>query len=160
MTIATGDRIPDVTVLNAAGGGTPVSTAEVLGQGNVVLFAVPGAFTPTCSDAHLPGFVLRAAALRAKGADTIVCNAVNDAYVMAAWGQAQGVGDDVVMLADGTGELTKALGMEVDIPVHGLGTRSKRYAAIITDGVVTWLQVEASPGDHEVSSAEAVLAAL
>ncbi|MGH9127375.1 MAG: peroxiredoxin [Acidimicrobiales bacterium] len=160
MTITIGERVPDVTVLESAGGGTPVETADLLGHGKVVLFAVPGAFTPTCSDAHLPGFVLRAGELKAKGVDTIVCTAVNDAYVMAAWGEAQGVGDDVVMVSDGTGELARAMGMEVDIPVHGLGARSKRYAAIIEDGVVTWLGVEASPGDHELSSADAVLAAL
>lgn len=160
MTIAVGDRVPDVSVLRAAGGGTPVSTGEVLGHGKVVLFAVPGAFTPTCSDAHLPGFLLRAAELRAKGVDTIACTAVNDAYVMSAWGTAQHVGDEVTMLADGLGDLARAMGMEIDIAAHGLGTRSKRYAAIIEDGVVSWLGVEASPGDHQASSADAVLGAL
>lgn len=160
MTIAAGDQLPDVTVLKTEGGGTPVSTADILGHGKVVLFAVPGAFTPTCSDAHLPGFVLRAEELRAKGVETVACTAVNDAFVMGAWGEAQGVGEDVVMLSDGAGELARAMGMEVEIPSHGLGTRSKRYAAIITDGVVSWIGVEASPGDHELSSAEAVLAAL
>lgn len=160
MTIAVGDRVPDVSVLRAAEGGTPVSSAEALGHGKVVVFAVPGAFTPTCSDAHLPGFVLRAGELRAKGVGTIACIAVNDAYVMSAWGAAQGVDDEVTMLADGLGDFTRAMGMEVDIAAHGLGTRSKRYAAIIEDGVVTWLGVEASPGDHQESSADAVLAAL
>ncbi len=160
MTIATGEPIPDVSVLRAANGGIPVTTAEALGHGRVVLFGVPGAFTPTCSDAHLPGFVLRAEELKAKGVDVIACTAVNDAFVMAAWGQAQGVGEDVVMLADGAGDFARAMGMEVEIPAHGLGTRSKRYAAIVEDGVVTWLGVEASPGDHQASSAESVLAAL
>ncbi|MGH9070070.1 MAG: peroxiredoxin [Acidimicrobiales bacterium] len=161
MTISTGDRIPDVELLKAEGGGTPVRTSEVLGQGRVVLFAVPGAFTPTCSDAHLPGFVLRAADLKGKGVDTVACVAMNDAFVLAAWGDAQGVGEDVVMLSDGTGSFTRAMGMEIEIgAAHGLGTRSKRYAAVIEDGVVTWLGVEASPGDHEASSADSVLAAL
>lgn len=160
MTIAVGDRVPDVSVLSAADGGTPVSTAEVLGHGKVVLFAVPGAFTPTCSEAHLPGFVLRARELRAKGVDTIACTAVNDAYVMSAWGATQGVDDEVTMLADGLGDFARAMGMDIDIAAHGLGTRSKRYAAIIEDGIVTWIGVEASPGDHQASSAEAVLSAL
>lgn len=160
MTIAVGDKIPDVTVLRARDGGVPVPTSELLGRGRVVLFAVPGAFTPTCSDAHLPGFVVRAEELRSKGADAIVCVAVNDAYVMGAWGDSQGVGDDVIMVSDGTGELTRALGMDTYIPAHGLATRSKRYAAILEEGTVTWLGVEASPGDHEASSAETVLNAL
>jgi peroxiredoxin len=160
MTIAIGDRIPDVSVLRAVDGGIPVTTNEVLGHGRAVLFAVPGAFTPTCSDAHLPGFVLRSEELRAEGVDVIACTSVNDAYVMAAWGGAQGVGEDVFMLADGTAELARAMGMALDIPVHGLGTRSKRYAAIVEDGRITWLGVEASPGDHQASSAESVLNAL
>lgn len=160
MTIAIGAQVPDVTVLRAADGGIPLSSAQLLGHGRVVLFAVPGAFTPTCSDAHLPGFVRRAPELRAKGVDTIVCISVNDAYVMAAWGDAHGVGDDVVMVSDATGELARAMGMEIDIPVHGLGRRSKRYAAIIEDGALRWIGVEASPGDHLASSADSVLAAL
>lgn len=160
MSIAIGDRVPDVTLLTVADGGSPLSSAEALGHGKVVLFAVPGAFTPTCSDAHLPGFVVRAADLRARGVDTIVCTAVNDAYVLSAWAAAKGVGDEVTMLADGLGDFSRAMGMEVDISAHGLGRRSQRYAAIIEDGIVTWLGVEASPGEHEASSADAVLAAL
>ncbi len=160
MAITVGDRIPDVTVLRAEGGGTPVSAAEILGHGKVVLFAVPGAFTPTCSDAHLPGFVIRADDLRAKGVETVACVAMNDAFVMAAWGAAEDVGTDVVMLSDGTGELTGAMGMQVEIgAAHGLGTRSKRYAAIIEDGVVRELFVEPK-GGVDVSSADAVLGAL
>jgi peroxiredoxin len=160
MTIAVGDRIPDVE-LRMMSGKTPeaVRSADVLGKGKVVLFAVPGAFTPTCSDYHLPGFVHRADELRGKGVDTIACVSVNDPFVMGAWGRAQKVGDKVVMLADGNGELTRAMGMEADMNAIGLGVRSKRYAAVIEDGFVTALFVETKPG-LDVSSAQSVLAAL
>src|ERR1700729_4336727 len=132
MTIAVGDRIPDVQVsIPTADGPKRVSSAELLGSGKVVLFAVPGAFTPTCSDYHLPGFVLRAEDLKAKGVDTIACISVNDAFVMGAWGEAQAVGDSVLMLADGNGEFTSAVGLEMDGSGFGLGTRSRRYAAIL-----------------------------
>ena len=114
-----------------AEGPRPVQSGDVLGKGKVVLFAVPGAFTPTCSDHHLPGFVLRADDIRAKGVDTIACVAVNDAFVMGAWGQTQNTGDDVVMLADGNGEFTREMGLEMDGTGFGLGTRSQRYAAIL-----------------------------
>jgi peroxiredoxin len=124
-----------------------------------VLFAVPGAFTPTCSDYHLPGFVVRADELKAKGVSTIACISVNDPFVMGAWGSAQNVGDNVVMVADGNAEFARAVGLESDISVAGLGTRSKRYAAILDDGVVSFLAVETDAGLN-VSSAEAVLAAL
>jgi len=155
-----GDRIPDVKVMKPGEKGPePVSTGEVLGTGKVVLFAVPGAFTPTCSDAHLPGFLLRAEELKAKGVDKIVCIAVNDAFVMGAWAKDRQVGDAIVMLADGNGEFTKAMGLELDGSSFGLGTRSQRYAAIIEDGVIKDLFVEPGAG-LEVSSAEAVLAAL
>jgi peroxiredoxin len=160
MTIAVGDHIPDVQLMTLRDDvPTPVRSAEALGQGKVVLFAVPGAFTPTCSDYHLPGFVIRAEDLRAKGADVIACVAVNDAFVMGAWGRDQNVGDKVLMLADGNGEFTKAVGLEMDGTGFGLGIRSQRYAAILEDGVVTSLFVESSPG-LDVSSAENVLAAL
>ena len=160
MAIAVGDRIPDVKVFTSGEKGPEATTSgEVLGHGTVVLFGVPGAFTPTCSDHHLPGFVLRADDLLAKGADSIVCVAVNDAFVMDAWGQDQNVGKAVVMLADGNGELTKAIGLTMDGSGFGLGTRSQRYAAILRDGVVSWLAVEPGPGLN-VSSAEEVLAAL
>ena len=160
MAIAVGDRIPDVKVFTFGEKGPEATTSgEVLGHGTVVLFGVPGAFTPTCSDHHLPGFVLRADDLRAKGADSIVCVAVNDPFVMDAWGQDQNVGKAVVMLADGNGELTKAIGLTMDGSGFGLGTRSQRYAAILRDGVVSWLAVEPGPGLN-VSSAEEVLAAL
>lgn len=160
MAISVGDRIPDVQVMTmTAEGPKPVRTGELLGTGKAVLFAVPGAFTPTCSDHHLPGFVIRAEELAAKGVGTVACIAVNDAFVMGAWGAAREVGDSVVMLADGNGEFTKAMGLELDGSGFGLGTRSQRYAAVIEDGTVTHLAVE-SGGGLEVSSAEAVLAAL
>jgi peroxiredoxin len=160
MTIAVGDRIPDVE-LRMMSGKTPeaVRSADVLGKGKVVLFAVPGAFTPTCSDYHLPGFVRRVDDLRGKGVHTVACVSVNDPFVMGAWGRAQKVGDKVVMLADGNGELTRAMGMEADMNAIGLGVRSKRYAAVIEDGFVTALFVETKPG-LDVSSAQSVLAAL
>ena len=160
MTITVGDRIPDVELRTmTAGGPEPLRSGEVLGTGKVVLFAVPGAFTPTCSDHHLPGFVLRAEELRAKGVDSVVCVAVNDAFVMGAWGQAQKVGDSVVMVADGNGEFTKAMGLEMDASAVGLGRRSQRYAAVVEDGVVTALFVEPESG-LRVSSVESVLASL
>ena len=160
MAIAVGDRIPDVKLFTFGDKGPEATTSgEVLGHGTVVLFGVPGAFTPTCSDHHLPGFVLRADVLRAKGADSLVCVAVNDPFVMEAWGQDQNVGKAVVMLADGNGELTEAMGLTMDGSGFGLGTRSQRYAAILRDGVVSWLAVEPGPGLN-VSSAEEVLAAL
>jgi peroxiredoxin len=160
MTIAVGDRIPDVSVhIPSPEGPKQVRSGDVLGTGTVVLFGVPGAFTPTCSDHHLPGFVLRAEDLRAKGVDTIACMSVNDVFVMAAWGEARGVGDDVLLIADGSAELTRALGLEVDLSGGGLGVRSARFAAVIRDGVVSDLAVEEGLG-LEVSSAEAVLARL
>jgi peroxiredoxin len=160
MSIAVGDRIPDVEVQQVTPeGAKPVRTGEVLGSGKVVVFAVPGAFTPTCSDYHLPGFLLRSEELVAKGVDRIVCTAVNDAFVMAAWGKDRGVDDQIVLLADGNGAFAEAMGLTMDGSSFGLGTRSKRYAAIVEDGVVRWLGVEAG-GGLEASSAEAVLAAL
>ena len=160
MTIAVGDRVPDVKVFTFGEKGPVATTSEeVLGHGKVVLFGVPGAFTPTCSDHHLPGFVLRADELRAKGVDTVVCVSVNDPFVMGAWGENQGVGSAVVLLADGNGELTEAMGLTMDGSGFGLGSRSQRYAAILDDGVVSWLAVEPGPG-LKVSSVEEVLAAL
>ena len=154
-----GDKIPEVTLRRmTASGPESVSSTEVLGSGKVVLFAVPGAFTPTCSDYHLPGFVIRSEEFKAKGVATVACVAVNDAFVMGAWGTAQNAGD-VLMLADGSGEFAKAMGLEFDLSAGGLGIRSKRYAAILEDGVITYLGVEAAPG-LSVSSAESVLAEL
>ena len=160
MPVSVGDRIPDVTLTRMTEEGPrPVKTGEALGQGKVVLFAVPGAFTPTCSDYHLPGFVARAEDIRAKGVDTIACVSVNDAFVMNAWGQAQGTGDSVAMLADGNGDFADAMGLVLDATKMGLGRRSQRYALIIENGVVTHLAVETKPG-LDVSSAESILAAL
>ncbi|HYZ97755.1 MAG TPA: peroxiredoxin [Acidimicrobiales bacterium] len=160
MAISVGDRIPDVKLMTLTSEGpTPVQSAEALGTGKVVLFAVPGAFTPTCSDHHLPGFVLRAADIKAKGVDRIACIAVNDAFVMGAWGQAQDTGDKITMLGDGNGDFTAEVGLQMDGRGFGLGTRSQRYAAIIEDGVVTELMVEPGPG-VSVSSADSVLSKL
>jgi peroxiredoxin len=161
MAIAVGDTIPDVTVMTMGDSGpTPLATSEVLGRGKVVLFAVPGAFTPTCSDYHLPSYVIRNEELRAKGVDTIACLSVNDAFVMGAWGEAQQVGNGVLMLADGNGDFTRAVGLEMDGSGIGLGTRSKRYAMIIEDGTITLLNLETAPGSIEASGADAILAAL
>lgn len=160
MTIAAGDKIPDVKVqVPGANGPEAAQTADLLGHGTVVLFGLPGAFTPTCSDYHLPGFVVRAEDLHAKGVDTIACVSVNDAFVMKAWGEANEVGDKVKMIADGSAQFTKELGLEVDLTGGGLGVRSKRYAAIIKDGVVVDLAVEQTLG-LDVSSADSVLARL
>jgi peroxiredoxin len=160
VAIQTGDRIPDVKVFTFGANGPEATTsAEVLGHGKVALFAVPGAFTPTCSDHHLPGFVLRTEELKQKGVDKVVCVSVNDAFVMHAWGENQNVGSSVVMVADGNGEFTAAMGLTMDGSGFGLGSRSQRYAAILDDGVLTWLAVEPGPGLN-ASSVEEVLAAL
>jgi peroxiredoxin len=160
MTIAVGDKIPDVTVrVPSPEGPKAVQTGEILGTGRVVLFAVPGAFTPTCSDHHLPGFVLRAEDLEGKGVDTVACVSVNDAFVMGAWADAQHVDGTVTMLADGSGDFTRAMGLELDLTGGGLGVRSRRYAAILEDGVVKDIAVEEG-GGLEVSSVESVLAKL
>lgn len=160
MSIAVGDHIPDVQVMiSGSDGPTHVQTSEVLGRGKVVLFAVPGAFTPTCSDFHLPGYLIRNDELRAKGVDSVACISVNDPFVMGAWGDAQKVGDKIVMLADGNGDFTRAIGLEMDGSGFGLGTRSKRYAAVIEDGKVTALHVEPG-GDLTVSAVDAILGEL
>ena len=160
MSIAIGQEIPDVE-LRTMVRKTPeaVRSRAALGKGRVVLFAVPGAFTPTCSDYHLPGFVHRADEFFAKNVDTVACISVNDPFVMGAWGRDQKVGDKVLMLADGNGEFTRAMGLEADMSGAGLGTRSQRYAAVLDDGIVTALFVETERGLH-VSAAEAVLARL
>jgi peroxiredoxin len=148
MPIAVGDKIPDVEVQTMTDEGPkPVQTGEVLGHGKVVLFAVPGAFTPGCSKIHLPGYVAQAGELKAKGIDTIACIAVNDAWVMQAWGEAQGVGDDILMLADGSAKFAEAMDLVLDGSAFGLGTRSKRYAALIDDGVITELGVDSTGVD-------------
>ncbi len=160
MAIAVGERVPDVQVMAPGPSGpTPMRTGDVLGSGRVVLFAVPGAFTPTCSDYHLPSYLVRHDDLLAKGVDRIVCVAVNDPFVMGAWGASQEVGDRVLLLADGNGDFTRAMGMEMDGSAFGLGMRSKRYAAVLQDGVVTGLFVEPAAG-LSVSAADAVLETL
>jgi peroxiredoxin (alkyl hydroperoxide reductase subunit C) len=159
-TIKVGDGVPSMKLMQATPDGPKeVSTDEVFKGKKVVLFAVPGAFTPTCSVKHLPGFVQNADKLREKGVDTIACVAVNDAFVLGAWAREQGVDDRIVMLADGSGVFTKALGLELDLVARGLGIRSQRYALIAENGKVTHLAIEA-PGGFDVSRAEAVLAAL
>ena len=159
MAIQEGDRLPEATLHKMVDGKpTAVTTGELFGGRKVVVFAVPGAFTPTCSQAHLPGFVVNADDIKAKGVDEIVCLSVNDAFVMDAWG-ASANAEELSMVGDGNGDFTKALGLEMDGSGFGLGTRSQRYAMIVDDGVVTKLAVEA-PGAFEVSKAEAVLEAL
>lgn len=156
-----GDRVPAVQVMTMTGDGPkPVRTEEVLGHGKAILFGLPGAFTPTCSDYHLPGFVLRVDDLKAKGVETIACVSVNDPFVMDAWGRTHGVGNDILMLADADGNFTRAMGLETDASAYGLGTRSQRYAADIDDGTIMWLAVEENFVDHQVSTADAVLAHL
>jgi peroxiredoxin (alkyl hydroperoxide reductase subunit C) len=160
MTIKAGDAIPSMKLMVAtADGPKEISTDEIFKGKKVVLFAVPGAFTPTCSAKHLPGFVQYADEFKAKGVDTIACIAVNDVFVMGAWGKDQGTGDKILMLADGAAAFAKAIGLELDLNARGLGWRSQRYALIAEDGKVTHLAVEA-PGGFEVSKAEAILAAL
>ena len=159
MAIQEGEKLPEAT-MHVMRDGRPaaVTTADLFGGKKVVLFAVPGAFTPTCSQAHLPGYVANADKIKAKGVDDIVCVSVNDAFVMDAWGKA-GNADDLVMAGDGNADFTKALGLEMDGSGFGLGTRSQRYAMVVEDGVVSKLAVEAG-GAFEVSKAEAILEAL
>jgi peroxiredoxin len=160
MAIKVGDKIPSAKLRHmTAEGPKEISTDDIFKGKKVVLFAVPGAFTPTCSAKHLPGFVQNSEAIKAKGVDTIACVAVNDAFVMGAWGKAQGTDGKVMMLADGNGTFTKELGLEMDGSGFGLGSRSKRYAMVVQDGVVKALNVE-NPGAFEVSSAEAVMKGL
>ena len=160
MTIKVGDKLPEATFTTmTAEGPRPMTTAEVFGGKKVALFAVPGAFTPTCSAKHLPGFVNNFDALKNKGIDRVVCVSVNDVFVMSAWGKDQKVGDKVLMLADGNGAFAKALGLELDAKGFGMGTRSQRYSMIVDDGVVKQLNVEAG-GEFKVSAAEHMLGQL
>ena len=160
MTIQVGDTFPSINLTTMTDEGqNPVSMAEISSGKKVVLFAVPGAFTPTCSVQHLPGFLEKNSDLKEKGVDVIACVSVNDPFVMKAWGEDRNVGDDVMMLSDGNGEFTAAIGLEMDGSGFGLGTRSQRYAMIIDDGVVSALNVEPGPG-LDVSSAETILGQL
>jgi glutaredoxin/glutathione-dependent peroxiredoxin len=159
MTIAIGDRLPDLTFMTpTADGPRPLATAEVFAGKTVALFAVPGAFTPTCSAKHLPGFKDKAAELAAKGVDTIACTSVNDVFVMGAWSKSADA-DGIVMLADGNGDFAKAVGLVMDGSRFGMGERSQRYSMIVKDGVVTQLNVEEG-GEFKVSSADYMLGQL
>ena len=157
MTIKEGDKIPDATLMTMTDGGPkPLLTKDLFDGKKVALFSVPGAFTPTCSAQHLPGLVDDADAIKAKGIDTIACMAVNDAFVMSAWGNDRGVGEKILMLGDGNAELTKAMGLELDASGFGLGTRGQRFSMIVDNGVVKNLNIEEG-GAFEKSKAEVIL---
>jgi peroxiredoxin len=157
MTISVGDRVPSVTLTKVtADGPDQVSSEDYFAGRKVALFSVPGAFTPTCSAKHLPGYVENAEALKAKGVDEIACTAVNDAFVMKAWGKDAGSDATVTMLADGNGEFAKAVGLEMDGSKFGLGQRGQRFSMLVNDGVIEQLNIEA-PGEFKVSSAEHLL---
>jgi peroxiredoxin len=160
MPIQVGEKLPNVTLMTMTGDGpSPVSTEDLFKGKKAVLFGVPGAFTPTCSDGHLPGFVQRAADIKAKGVDLIACVAVNDVFVMHAWGNARGVDDNITMLADGNGDFARAMGLDLDSRAFGMGIRSNRYAAVIENGVLKALLRDIPP-EVQHSSADAVLRAL
>jgi peroxiredoxin len=160
MAISKGDRLPATTFMTLGGNGPePVESADYFAGRRVALFSVPGAFTPTCSARHLPGYLEKAEALKAKGIDAIACTAVNDPFVMGAWGKAAGVDGTVTMLADGNGDFVKAIGLDADMSRFNLGTRGKRFSMVVNDGVIEQLYVEEA-GDFKVSSAEHMLDAL
>jgi peroxiredoxin len=160
MAIHVGDTLPSATFMTfGASGPEPITSDQLFKGKKVALFALPGAFTPTCSAKHLPGFKEHAAEFRAKGVDTIACVSVNDVFVMKAWGENQGVGDDVLMLADGNGDFTRAVGLEMDASKFGMGSRSQRYSMLVDDGVAKEINIEAG-GEFKVSSAEYMLAQL
>ena len=157
MSISVGDKLPGTTFIKAtADGPQPVNSEEFFAGRKIALFSVPGAFTPTCSARHLPGFVDKAEELKAKGVDEVACTAVNDAFVMGAWGKGAGADDKVTMLADGNGEFVEALGLTMDGSKFGMGTRGQRFSMIVDDGVVEQLNVE-EPGAFNVSSADYML---
>lgn len=160
MTIKVGDKVPEgVFKIMKADGPGAYSSKELFSGKKVVLFAVPGAFTPTCSKQHLPGFIEKAGEFKKKGIDAIACMAVNDVFVMGAWGEQSHAGDKVLLVSDGNGDYTRALGLELDATGFGMGKRSKRFAMVVDNGVVTKLNVEA-PGEYKVSSADNILANL
>lgn len=160
MAVKEGDKVPSGTFkVMSADGPRDVTSEELFKGKTVALFSVPGAFTPTCSAKHLPGFVQKADALKAKGIDTIACTAANDVFVMNAWGKDQGCGDKVTMLADGSADFARALGLELDLTGRGMGMRAQRYSMLVRDGVIEKLNVE-EPGQFEVSSAEHMLSQL
>ncbi len=155
MAIKVGDKLPDATFMTmGADGPKPMTTAEAFGGKKVALFAVPGAFTPTCHKTHMPGFIERLGDLKAKGYDTVACTAVNDVFVMTEWAKATGATGKVAMLADGGADFAKKIGLDMDLTARGLGVRSKRYAMAIDNGVVKVLNVEEAPGEVKSSSAE------
>jgi len=161
MTIKVGDKIPDATfMVMTADGPSPKTTAEVFDGNKVALFAVPGAFTPTCKQQHMPGFVARIDELKSKGVDTIACTAVNDVFVMTQFAKATGAEGKIQMLADGNADFAKKLGLEIDLSGFGLGLRSKRYAMLVDDGVVKILNVEDTPPEHDKSSAKTLCSAI
>ena len=158
MTIKSGDMLPDASFTTmTAEGPSNLSTADIFGGRKVVLFAVPGAFTPTCHMKHLPGFIARADELKAKGVDTIACVSVNDVFVMDAWAKNTGAGNKILFLADGNGDFARAIGMDLDASGFGMGTRSKRYAMIVDNGKVTALNVEPAPGQAVESGADKLI---
>lgn len=160
MAIAAGDRVPHAQLtIMSADGPKPVDAAELMGEGTTVLFAVPGAFTPTCSAQHLPGYIEHEASFRDRGVDRIVCMAVNDVFVMDAWGRSANADDRIIMAADGNADFTQALGLEMDGRAFGMGQRSQRFALVVRDGTVEQVLVEA-PGEFHVSSAEHLLSRL
>lgn len=160
MTIQVGDKIPNVSISTMTSGGSKdITTDEIFGGKKVVMFALPGAFTPTCSNHHLPGYLIHSEKLKAKGVDTIACLSVNDAHVMGAWGTALNVENNILMLADGSASMTQALGLELDLTGANFGIRSQRYALIADDGVVIHINVEAA-SEFKVSDAETILGLL
>ena len=160
MAVAVGDKLPEATfTVMTADGPKPLSSSEMTAGKKVVLFALPGAFTPTCSAKHLPGYIAQFDAFTQKGVDTVACVSVNDVFVMNAWGKDQNVDDKILMLADGNAAFTQAMDLILDATGFGMGTRSQRYAVIVKDGIVTSLQVE-EPGSFRVSSAEHILSLL
>jgi glutaredoxin/glutathione-dependent peroxiredoxin len=157
MTIKIGDTLPEATfTVMTPEGPKPVKSSDLFKGKKVALFAVPGAYTPTCHKAHMPGFVDRVAEIKAKGVDEIACTAVNDVFVLSAWGKDTGADGKITMLADGSADFAKALGLEIDLTKHGLGIRSKRYAMLVDNGVVKVLNVEDAPPAHGISSAETI----
>lgn len=161
MTISVGEKLPEATFMHMSDAGpAPLSTSDIFAGKTIALFALPGAFTPTCSNQHLPGYITHAESLREKNVDTIICLSVNDAFVMDAWGKQQSAGGKVMMLADGNGEFTRAIGLEMDGTGFGMGTRSLRYSMLVRDGVVEILNLEGNPGEAKDSGAENMLTQL
>ena len=161
MSIQPGEKIPSVQLMHLTDAGpTPITTEELFSGKTIALFALPGAFTPTCSNQHLPGFINKSDELREKGVDTIVCLSVNDAFVMGAWGQQQGANGKVLMVGDGNGELTEKLGLSMDGSGFGMGTRSLRYSMIVRDGVVETVNIESNPGQAVESGVDNLMSQL